>query len=240
MVLPIFRDGGGAAPEAAPDFYVASRAHHADVGGMYAGSMGPAKEIYQEGIRIPPVRIVRRGEMQQEVLDLILNNVRTPKERAGDLEAQIGSCQVGERRIREIMERYKASKLRELIERLLDYSEQLVRAELRRMPAGSFAADDWLDDDGVTDEPRKICVQLTFDPAAATVEVDFAGSSPQVAGSLNAVRAITLSACFYMLRCLLGEDAPATAGIVRPLTLHAPQGSIVAARPPAAVVDGKP
>ena len=106
------------------------------------------------------------------------------------------------------------------------------------MPVGEYGAEDWLDEDGVTDEPRRICVQLRFDPTAASVDVDFAGSSPQVAGSVNAVRAITLSACFYMLRCLLGEDAPATAGILRPLTLYTPPGSIVDALPPAAVAGG--
>ena len=113
-----------------------------------------------------------------------------------------------------------------------------MRAELRTMPAGAFSAEDWLDDDGVTDTPRRIAVQLEFNPDAASVCVDFAGSSAQVAGSVNAVRAITLSACFYVLRCLLGDDAPATAGILRPLTLETPEGSIVDARPPAAVAGG--
>jgi N-methylhydantoinase B len=113
-----------------------------------------------------------------------------------------------------------------------------VRAELRRMPAGDFSAEDWLDDDGVTDTPRKISVRLQFDPRAASVNVDFAGSSVQVAGSVNAVRTITLSACFYMLRCLLAEDAPATAGILRPLALDTPAGSIVDALPPAPVAGG--
>jgi N-methylhydantoinase B len=106
------------------------------------------------------------------------------------------------------------------------------------MPAGDFSAEDWLDDDGVTDDLRRIAVRLRFDPQAASVDVDFDGSSIQVAGSVNAVRAITLSACFYMLRCLLAEDAPATAGILRPLTLHTPVGSIVDALPPAAVAGG--
>ena len=113
-----------------------------------------------------------------------------------------------------------------------------MRAELRTMPAGEFSAEDWMDNDGVTDEPRKIAVRLRFDPEAGAIDVDFAGSSPQVAGSVNAVRAITLSACFYVLRCLFNEDAPATAGILRPLTLHTPEGSIVDARPPAAVAGG--
>jgi len=233
MVLPVFRERGNS-----PEFYIAARAHHADVGGMYAGSMGPAREIYQEGIRIPPVRIARSGVIVRELLDFILNNVRTPKEREGDLDAQIGACRVGEQRMLELMQRYDARTLSLLVERLLDYSEQRIRAELRTMPAGDFSAEDWLDNDGVTDEPCRICVQLSFDPTAASVHVDFAGSSPQVAGSVNAVRAITLSACFYVLRCLLGEDAPATAGILRPLTLNAPAGSIVDAQPPAAVAGG--
>jgi N-methylhydantoinase B len=234
MVMPVFRDSATAGPA----FYVAARAHHADVGGMFAGSMGPATEIYQEGIRIPPVRIVRGGEIQREVLDLILNNVRTPQEREGDLDAQMGACSVGERRLQELMQRFDEPKLDTLIEELLNYSETLIRAELRKIPGGVFRAEDWLDSDGVTDEPRRIRVELRFDAATASLHVDFAESCPQVAGSVNAVRAITLSACFYMLRCLLGEDAPATAGIQRPLTLHTPPGSIVDARPPAAVAGG--
>jgi N-methylhydantoinase B len=106
------------------------------------------------------------------------------------------------------------------------------------MPPGDYDADDWLDDDGVTDEPRRIAVRLRIDPEVGAMDVDFAGSSPQVAGAVNAVRAITLSACFYVLRCLLPEDAPATEGILRALTLHAPEGSIVNAQPPAAVAGG--
>jgi N-methylhydantoinase B len=200
--------------------------------------MGPAEEIFQEGIRIPPVRIVCRGEIDREMLDLILLNVRTPREREGDLDAQIGACRVGERRVLEVAEKYGDRRLRALIDELLDYSERLVRAELRIMPAGEFSAEDWLDDDGVTDVPRRIAVRVKLDPDAASIHVDFAGSSAQVAGSVNAVRAITLSACFYILRCLLREDAPATEGILRPLTLDAPAGSIVDARSPAAVAGG--
>jgi N-methylhydantoinase B len=200
--------------------------------------MGPANEIFQEGIRIPPVRIVRGGEVDREMLDLILLNVRTPKEREGDLDAQMGACRVGERRILQVAAQYAAGKLEELVEELLDYSERLVRAELRKMPAGEFIAEDWLDDDGVTEIPVKVCVRLTFDPEAAGIHVDFSGSSQQVAGSVNAVRAITLSACFYVLRCLLNEDAPATEGILRPLTLEVPAGTIVNALPPAAVAGG--
>jgi N-methylhydantoinase B len=233
MVLPVFLSGHNR-----PSFYVSNRAHHADVGGAFPGSMGPANEIFQEGIRIPPTRIVRGGNTDREVLDLILLNVRTPREREGDLQSQMGACRVGEQRIQQLVAKYGEAKLASLINELLDYSERLVRAELRRMPAGVFTAEDWLDDDGVTDKPLRIAVQLHFDPQQASLTVDFAGSSPQVRGSVNAVRAITLSACFYMLRCLLAEDAPATAGILHPLTLRTPPGSIVDALPPAPVAAG--
>lgn len=237
LVLPVFLAGA-----ARPAFYVANRAHHADVGGRFAGSMGPATSIFEEGIRIPPVLLVRGGEVDRGVLDLILSNVRTPRERKGDLDAQMGACRVGERRVLELAGKCGLEKMYALIEELLDYSERLVRAELRTMPAGEWSAEDWMDSDGVTDEPLRIRARLRVDkdagPEAGALDVDFAGSSPQVAGSVNAVRAITLSACFYVLRCLLGDDAPATAGILRPLTLHTPQGSIVDARFPAAVAGG--
>jgi N-methylhydantoinase B len=233
MVLPVFLPG-----RERPEFYVSARAHHADVGGAFPGSMGPAREIYQEGVRIPPVRIVRGGTIDREMLDLILLNVRTPAEREGDLAAQIGACRVGERRILELVEKHGAVRLRVLTDELLHYSERLVRAELRRMPAGEFNAEDWLDGDGVDDKPIRIAVTMRLDRETATMHVDFAGSSPQVTGSVNAVRAITLSACFYLLRCQLGQDAPATAGILRPLTLVTPPGSIVDARPPAPVAGG--
>jgi N-methylhydantoinase B len=233
MVLPVFLTGGSG-----PVFYVANRAHHADVGGKFAGSMGPATTVEDEGIRIAPVRIVRGGGVDRDVLNWILRSVRTPQEREGDLDAQIGACRVGEQRVLQLAVKYGMGKLAAWGEELLDYSERLVRAELKKMPAGDYDADDWLDDDGVTDEPRRIAVRLRIDPEAGAMDVDFAGSSAQVAGAVNAVRAITLSACFYVLRCLLGEDAPATEGILRPLTLHTPEGSIVNARPPAAVAGG--
>jgi N-methylhydantoinase B len=233
MVLAVFFEG-----KPRPAFYVANRAHHSDVGGSFPGSMGPASEIFQEGIRIPPVRIVRAGKIDREMLDLVLLNVRTPREREGDLQSQIGACRVGEQRILELSAKYGEGELHALIEELLDYSERLVRAQLRTLPPGEFRAEDWLDNDGVTRDPIRIAVTLQIDPKAAQICIDFSSSSPQVAGSVNAVRAITLSACFYVLRCLLKEDSPATAGILRPLTLVTPSGSIVDARPPAPVAAG--
>jgi N-methylhydantoinase B len=200
--------------------------------------MGPASEIFQEGLRIPPIRIVRSGSLDREMLDLILLNVRTPKEREGDLQSQIGACRVGEQRILELSQKYGAAQLQSLIEELLDYSERLVRAQLRTLPKGQFQAEDFLDDDGVTDTPIRIAVTLNIDPETAQIHIDFTGSAAQVQGSVNAVRSITLSACFYILRCLLQEDAPATAGILRPLTLITPAGTIVNALPPAPVAGG--
>ncbi len=233
LVLPIFLGDGKR-----PAFYAASRAHHADVGGMYAGSMGPAQEIYQEGIRIPPVRLMTRGVMNRDILSLLLANVRTPGEREGDLAAQIGACRVGERRIHEVVAKYGLAKVNELVEELLAYSERLMRAELRRMPAGVFAAEDFLDNDGVTDEPIRIAVSIRFDPAEGAAEIDFSGSSPQVKGSVNAVYPITYSACFYMMRCLLSDDAPATAGLMNSVKVTAPLGTIVNATLPAPVAGG--
>ena len=233
MVMPVFCAG-----EEAASFFVAARAHHADVGGTFAGSMGPAREIFQEGLRIPPVKMVRGGVVDEGLMAMVLLNVRTPVEREGDLAAQIGACRVGENRLLQLVERYGVERLRVLGEELLHYSERLVRAELKRLPSGEFEAEDWMDDDGVTDERVRIAVKLSVDAVAGEMAIDFTGTSAQVQGSVNAVRAITLSACFYVLRCLLGEDAPATAGILRPLTLFTEEGSVVDARPPAAVAGG--
>jgi N-methylhydantoinase B len=233
MVLPVFFDASDK-----PFFYVANRAHHADVGGTFPGSMGPASEIFQEGIRIPPVRIARGGVLDREMLDLILLNVRTPREREGDLQSQIGACRVGERRLAELIEKQGAARLLVLVEELLKYAERLVRSQLRTLPAGEFRAEDFLDDDGNGNESLRIAVRLQIDPTAESICIDFTGSCEQVTGSVNAVRSITLSACFYLLRCLLAEDAPSTAGILWPLTLITPASSIVNASPPAPVAGG--
>src|SRR5438105_7509849 len=224
------------------DFFVASRAHHADVGGAFAGSMGLCREIYQEGVRIPPILLVRAGEVQRDALALLLNNVRTPADREGDLRAQLASCHTGAERLRELCRRYGLPRLRDAAAELLDYSEQLMRAFLRRVPPGTYRAEDFLDDDGIRPQAVRIAVAITVNrsrsPRRPTVTVDFTGSSSQVAGSVNAVAAITYSACFYVFRCLLAEDVPATAGLMRPIEVVAPLGTIVNARPPAAVAGG--
>lgn len=224
-----------------PEFYVASRAHHADVGGAYPGSMGLCREIYQEGVRIPPVKLMRNGEMDRDLLAMLLNNVRTPQEREGDLGAQIAACHTGAERLREVCARYGSERAKRAAADLLEYAEDLMRAFLWRVPPGEYRAEDFLDNDGITERPVRIAVSLRIhaaDRKQRMVTVDFNGSDPQVEGSINAVAAITYSACFYVFRCLLAEDVPAAAGLMRPIEVIAPEGTIVNARPPAAVAGG--
>jgi N-methylhydantoinase B len=251
LVAPVYVDAGrvarphtnsrirgrGRPRQAGPDFYVASRAHHADVGGAYPGSMGLCREIYQEGVRIPPVKLMRRGEMNKDVLAMLLNNVRTPEEREGDLGAQLAACHTGAERLREVCSRYGIERARRAAADLLDYSEELMRAFLQRVPHGEYGAEDFLDGDGISDRPVKIAVNVKV-TSKQGVTIDFTGSDPQVEGSVNAVAAITYSACFYVFRCLLAEDVPAAAGLMRPIQVIAPEGTIVNARPPAAVAGG--
>lgn len=257
LVAPVYVQAGPARRSTRrstrPDFFVASRAHHADVGGAFPGSMGPCREIYQEGLRIPPVKIMRSGKIQSDVLALLLNNVRTPNEREGDLGAQIAACHTGAERLREVCDRYGLERAKAAADELLRYSEDLMRAFLSRIPRKTCRAEDFLDNDGISEQPVKIAVAIEFPgknrtsprkrsisrrrPAKGVI-VDFTGSDPQVEGSVNAVEAITYSACFYVFRCLLAGDAPATAGLMRPIEVIAPAGTVVSARPPAAVAGG--
>src|SRR5207245_11671397 len=135
-----------------PDFYVASRAHHADVGGAYAGSMGLCREIYQEGFRIPPVKLVRGGKTDRDILALLLTNVRTPEEREGDLGAQIAACHTGATRLQEICSRYGLKRAQRAALDQLDYSEEMLRAFLSSVPHGSYQSADFLDNDGSNDK----------------------------------------------------------------------------------------
>jgi N-methylhydantoinase B len=231
MVMPIFLPKNRRA-----SFYVANRAHHADVGGALAGSMGPAREIFQEGLRIPPVKIFRRGEINQDVMAVLLANVRTPEEREGDLAAQIAACRTGECRLRDIVQKYGEQEVSTYGQHLLDYSAAMMRTALRELRAGVYTAEDFLDDDGVSEEPLRIRARIRV--AGGQAHVDFTGSSPQCAGNVNAVEAIAVSAVYYVFRCLLSEDVPATSGLMTPIRVTAPAGTIVNARPPAAVAGG--
>ncbi|MGI9075352.1 MAG: hydantoinase B/oxoprolinase family protein [Bryobacteraceae bacterium] len=233
LVMPVFT------PEKdQPAFYVANRAHHADVGGTFPGSMGLCREIWQEGVRIPPLKLVSGGVLNRSLLSLILNNVRTPREREGDLTAQIGACRIGVQRLTEMIEKYGLERMQANVAALLNHSEAMMKAELARLPRGEFSGEDFLDNDGITDEPVRICVKVTTDPIHSHARVDFTGSAAQVAGSLNAVFAITYSAIFYVFRCLLPDEAAPTAGLMRPVEVIIPAGTVVNARPPAAVGGG--
>src|SRR3989475_2939581 len=231
MVMPVYLPG-----RRRPTFYAANRAHHADIGGALAGSMGPAREIYQEGLRIPPVKIFEDGRLKRDVMVLLLANVRTPAEREGDLSAQIAACRTGERRLRAIQRKYGEAEVLRYARHLLDYSAAMMRSALVALPRGTFTAEDFLDDDGVSDDPLRITVRIRLDKSKA--EVDFSGSSPQCKGNVNAVEAIAVSAVYYVFRCLLAEQVPATSGLLRPIRVIAPPGTIVNARPPAAVAGG--
>jgi N-methylhydantoinase B/oxoprolinase/acetone carboxylase alpha subunit len=230
-VAPVFERG-----RKGPSFYLANRAHHADVGGMSPGSMPMAREIYQEGIRIPPLKIRRRGELDREVLNLILANVRTPVEREGDLMAQLAALHRGALRLRELVGKFGLGKVSAQMKNLQDYSERMMRAALRTLPQGTFCFEDCLDHDGITSRPIWIRVEIRLKDGEATV--DFGGSDPQAEGPVNANYAVTVAAVMYVFRCLITEDVPFTAGILRPVRIVAPLGSVVNANAPAAMAAG--
>ena len=219
-----------------PLFYVANRAHHADIGGATPGSMGLATDIYGEGLRIPPVRLVRGGEIDADMMRLFLANVRGNTERRGDFEAQIGSLQIGANRLLEIVDRRGERETREYATQLIAYSARIMRQTIARIPDGTYEAEDALDDDGVDEQSVPIRVRIVVNGERAIV--DFSGSSPQVVGAINAVEAITASATSYVFRCLIGGEVPASAGLMEPIKVIAPPGTVVNANPPASVAGG--
>ena len=219
-----------------PLFFVANRAHHADIGGATPGSMGRADEIYQEGLRIPPVRLMIGGRINDDVMRLIAANVRIPEEREGDLTAQLGAIATGQTRLLEIVERYGFKEADRYASHLINYTAEITRSVIRDLADGSYAAEDFLDDDGYSDEPVRIAVRIDIRRNQAIV--DFTGSSPQVRGPINAVEAITVSAVYYAFRCLIPMEVPASWGILEPIKVIAPPGTVVNALPPAAVAGG--
>jgi N-methylhydantoinase B/oxoprolinase/acetone carboxylase alpha subunit len=230
------RVAGRGPKERKPTFYVANRAHHSDVGGMSPGSMPVAREIYQEGLILPPVKLASRGRINRDVMAILLANVRTPDERDGDLTAQIAANRVADARLRETVARYGRRRTLDYARALQDYTARVLHATIREIPDGRYEFEDALDDDGFSDRPVKIRAAVTIRRDRATI--DFTGSDPQVTGSVNANYAMTLSACLYAFRCLVGDDVLYNAGVSRPLTVIAPEGSIVNARRPAAVAGG--
>lgn len=217
-------------------FFVANRAHHSDVGGMTPGSMPLATEIYQEGLIIPPLKIVKRGKLNIYLLNFILANVRTPDERKGDLLAQIAANNKGKQRLEEIIKKYGLKKILQHTRLIQLYAEKILRETIKDIPDGTYAFADYMDDDGIRDKPIKIGVKLTI--KKDEVLIDFSSSSPQVEGSVNANFAVTYSAVLYVFRSLIEEDIPFNTGLMKPLKIKVPRGLILNARPPAATAGG--
>jgi len=228
-VSPVFAADGGA-----PALFVATRAHHADVGGAAPGSMAPATDLFGEGLVLPPVRLVRAGVLDRDLLAVICANSRTPDERRGDLEAQLAAHHTGAERLLELLAPDPAAFLA-LGDDLIQYTERLARAALAALPAGTYSFEDALDDDGQGSGPLPIAVTLTV--GGGEIEADFHGTAPQAAGGVNAPLAVTQAAVYYVVACLLG-DVPLNAGTFAPVAVVAPEGTLVNPRPPAAVAAG--
>ncbi|WP_336359399.1 hydantoinase B/oxoprolinase family protein [Haladaptatus sp. ZSTT2] len=230
LVTPVFVDGDIVA-------YAANRAHHADIGGARAGSVAAdSTEIYQEGLRIPPVKLFAGGEVNDPVMEMILSNVRTPDERRGDLRAQEAANQTGKRRFTELVEKYGTETLETALDEIKDYSERRMRTEIEELPDGTYQFDDVLDDDGAGNENLPVVAEVQVD--GDSVHVDFTGTAPQTDGPVNAVFAVTASATYYAVRCVTDPDIPPNHGCYRPIDIHAPEGTILNPKLPAAVVGG--
>ena len=223
--------------EHAASFYVANRAHHADIGGATPGSMGMATDVYGEGLRIPPVKLVVGGRVNEDVMRLLMANVRVERERRADFEAQVGSLKTGAARLLEIVGRAGKREAADYAQHLIEYSARMMRATLRGVPDGVYEAVDALDSDGVSE--GEVSLRVRVEVRGERAVVDFTGSAPQVAGPVNAVEAITVSAVAYVFRCLIGaEEVPASAGLMEPIEVVAPAGTIVNAAHPAPVAGG--
>ncbi len=230
FVTPIFHAGELIA-------FAANRAHHADIGGKTPGSVASdSTDIFQEGLRIPPVKLWQGGELNEDLMRILLSNVRTPEERIGDLRAQKAANETGRRRLLELVERCGAEVIAAAIEEIMDYSERRMRAEIDALPDGTYTSEDFLDNDGINTE--RVRIKVLVEIAGDRLTVDFSGSSPQVDGPINAVYAVTASAVYYAVRALTDPDIPPNDGCYRPIEIIAPSSSVVNASPPAAVVGG--
>jgi len=220
-----------------PRYYVACRAHHSDVGGVSPGSMPPgAREIFQEGLILPPVRLVRAGKVEPDLLSLVLANVRTPREREADLRAQISANRSGAIRLEELERRCGVGTLQAWAAAQIDYTARVVRSFLRRIPDGSYRAEERMDGDGVSDRPVRLRVRVHA--LRGRVLVDFSGTDPATPGNINAVESITRSAVYYVFRCLVQEEIPFNAGCFSALEVRVPPGCVLSAKRPAAVAGG--
>jgi len=217
-------------------FFVANRAHHADIGGMSAGSMPISKTIFQEGLIIPPVKLLKEGKPQWDLVELILRNVRTPEERRGDLEAQIMANIVGQRRIKELIHKEGKDKIYKYASALIEYAERHIRSLIKKIPDGEYEFEDFLDDDGAGNE--KIRIKCVLRIEGDTAEVDLSESDMQTEGCVNSVYGVVVSAVLYVFRALLEEDIPANSGCIRPIRVITKKGTVVDAEFPSAVAGG--
>lgn len=230
LIAPVFAEGRLVA-------HVASRAHHSDVGGMEPGSMpGSSIEIFQEGLIIPPVLLYAGGVEREDIMRLVLANVRTPEERRGDLNAQLAALRIGETRLQEMAARFGVDGLKDGLAAILAYSERRMLKRLAELPPGRYEAEDWLDDDGYS--PEKVLIKVSVDVAPDRLVFDFAGTAPQRRGNVNAVAPMTHSAVFYAIKILTDATLPPNAGVLRPVEIRIPKGSFLDAQPPAAVCAG--
>lgn len=231
MISPVFTDDE---EPRGPAFFVASRAHHADVGGMTPGSLPLAQELVQEGFVIPPVRLYRGGSRNDDVFQILLRNVRTPDERRGDLAAQRAAHAVGERRLQALVATHGGGEVTAYARHLQTYSEQRTRAAIDTWRDGTYAFTDHVELPG----GEEASVHVTARVEGDAITFAFDGTAASVNSGLNAVLSITTSACAYVVRCLVGDAVPSNAGCFQPITVTAPEGTIVHAQPPHAVAGG--
>ncbi len=215
-------------------FFVATRAHHADVGGMSPGSLPLSTSLFQEGIIIPPVKLYSGGTLCNDLLTLILRNVRTPEERRGDLAAQRAAHAVGEERLAALFVRFGVHEVLQYAAHLQAYSERMTRAAIASWPSGTYHAQDALE----LPDGRMPRIRVSANVAEDAITFDFDGTDPIVQGPLNTVLPVTQSACYYVVRCLIEDDIPVNAGCFAPVHVRAPAGCLVHATPPAAVAGG--
>ncbi len=216
--------------------FTANRAHHADIGGMAPGSLPLSTELFHEGLIIPPVRLVAGGRLREDVAALVCANSRTPRERRGDLAAQVAANRTGARRLQELFARYGEEEVKRRAEEARRYSQAAIRRTLAQGLEGVYSHEELLDDDGLGHVDLPIRVTVTLRDGRVTF--DFTGTAPETEGSVNATEAVARSACYYVVRCLVGEEIPMNEGAFAPVEVIAPPGTLVNARFPRAVAAG--
>ena len=216
--------------------YAAAVAHHVDIGGMTPGGLAVSTDVYQEGVIIPPTKLVADGQLLEEVFELIVANIRSPRQMAGDFRAQIAAVMLGERRFGEVVERFGADEIGAFTNELIEYTRRWTEAELRRLPEGTYRAEGVLDDDGLTDAPIHLVVATTIEDGR--IHFDLSGSSPQRRGPMNANLTYAYAALSYVVKCLVDGEIAANAGFYAQIEVVAPHGTVVNARPPAGMVGG--